>query len=144
MKPILDLSVLAASLAAPGTVIVPSLEAQYDWTAYATFVASLTGLTGGSLDVSIHDSPDQLTWYEYCRYPLVTAAAALANYSYTPAFNDKVQAIGVYPAALATPVPVLASGTGRGGHPFAYLRAVFIAGAGTSVGRDQNVRTIAR
>ena len=143
MKPSLDLSTAAATLNAAATVVVSPKEPGYDLCTQLTIVAELQGITGGTLDVVIQDSADGVKWFDYVHFAQLAAAAAAVVYSYDPTLNDTISTIGkaVDPA---TPVPVLAAGLARGGHPLQFLRAVYIAGAGASAGVAQTLTVFAR
>jgi hypothetical protein len=143
MKSRLDLSFLAAPLAVAGTYKNDPQEPGYDACSFLTIVAELTGITGGTLDVHIQDSPDGVTWYDYLHFAQLAAGAAAVKVVYTPALPNAIVTIGksVDPA---TPAPVLAAAAFRGGHPFRYLRSVAIAGAGASAGVAQTITIIGR
>jgi hypothetical protein len=143
MRARLDLSFTAAQLNAAGTVKNDPQEPGYDAANYITIVAELVGITGGTLDVTIQDSPDGVVWYDYVHFAQLAAGAAAIKTSYTPALPNAIVTIGksVDPA---TPVPVLAAASFRGGHPFRYLRSVAIAGAGASAGAAQTITVIGR
>src|SRR4051812_2079935 len=138
MKAQLDLSFTAAQLAAAGTVKNDPKEAGYDACSYFCVMAELVGLTNGTLDVTIQDSPDGVSWYDYVHFAQLAAGAAAVKISYTPALPNAIVTIGktVDPA---TPAPVLAAAAFRGGHPFRYLRSVAVAGAGASAGAAQTI-----
>jgi hypothetical protein len=143
MKASLDLSFTIAQTAAAGTVKNDPQEPGYDACQYLTIVAELVGVTGGTLDVHIQDSPDGVTWYDYVHFAQLAAAATAVKYAFTPALPNALVTIGksVDPA---TPVPVLAAASFRGGHPFRYLRSVAVVGAGATVGAAQTITVIGR
>lgn len=143
MKAIQDFSTPAASLNAPGTVIVDPRANLYDSVAWIKILAELQGITGGTLDVTIQDSADGVKWLDYVHFPQIAAAAAAIKYSYEPAFPNAITVIGTA-TDPATPTVVLAAGASRGGHPLSYLRAVYVAGAGASAGVAQTVTVFAR
>lgn len=100
-------------------------------------IATLTGATGGPLDVYVQKSVDGVNWYDYVHFTQVLAVAPAVTYSYVPALNDNIVAIG------SGTTPVLAAGSASGGHWYDWLRVVFVSGAGTSAGAAQNIRVLA-
>ena len=106
-------------------------------------IASLRGPTGGTLDVTIQDSPDGLTWYDYVHFPQQAAGGARTVYCYEPSLPNAITTIGTT-TDPATPAPVLAAGSARGGNPMRYMRAVAVVGAGASVGQIQTITVISR
>jgi hypothetical protein len=143
VKSKLDLSFTAPQLAAAGTVKNDPRENGYDACTFITIVAELTGLTGGTLDVTIQDSADGVTWFDFVHFAQLAAGAAAVKYAYVPGLTGAITVIGksVDPA---TPVPVLAANSARGGHPLSFLRAVAVAGAGASAGVAQTITVFAR
>ncbi|MES1176495.1 MAG: hypothetical protein ABUL62_19380 [Myxococcales bacterium] len=144
VKASLDLSFAAASLNAAGTYKNDPKEPRYDCASFVNIEATLQGLTGGTLDVTIQDSPDGLTWYDFARFPQIAAGAAKATYSYNPTLSNAIVAIGNPTTDPATPAPGIVANAVRGGHPMSYLRAVAVAGAGASAGVAQTIIVNAR
>ncbi len=101
-----------------------------------TFIATLAGGTGGTLDVYVQHSADNVTFYDYVHFAQLAAGAASVTYSYAPALNDTISTIG------KNTTPVLAAGTAAGGHPFDFLRVLYVAGASTSAGAAQSVKVL--
>jgi hypothetical protein len=98
-------------------------------------VAALVGATGGTLDVYLQWTPDGgTTWFDYAHYPQLASAAAAVKYSASSSFGAATTPTVVGKGSLATPAVALAVNTFLGG-PFGNgLRAVYVAGASTTVG----------
>lgn len=103
-----------------------------------SFFATITGGTGGTLDVIVEDSDDGTDWYEYCHFAQVAAATA-STQRYSPALNDTVVAVG----KNLTTTMTLASGAGAGGKWQDRMRLRFVTGSGNSAGVSQTVRIVA-
>lgn len=101
-----------------------------------TFKATITGATGGTLDVYVQHSADNVVWDDYIHFPQAAAAAAAVSYSYDPALNDSIVTVG------GGTTPALAAGSVAGGHPMDYLRVLYVAGASTSAGAAQSVKVL--
>ncbi len=94
-------------------------------------VASLIGATGGTLDVYLQTSVDGTTWYDYAHYAQLAAAAGAATLAFTvtrSAQQASITAIG------SNASPALAANSVIGGDFGDRMRAICVAGAGTSVG----------
>lgn len=144
MKSQLDLSFAAAPLNVAGTYKNDPQEGGYYAASFVTVVATLQGITGGTLDVYIQDSPDGVTWYDLVHFPQLAAAAAKVTYAYNPTLSNAIITIGNPTVDPATPAPALAANSMRGGHPMSFLRAVAVAGAGASAGVAQTILVNAR
>ncbi len=107
-----------------------------------TFVATITGATGGTIDVYIQHSPDNVTWYDYAHFPQSAGSAAAVSYSLSPALNNIIVTVGAPTAAASTPTPAIAAGVCAGGHWFDFLRVVYVAGTSTSAGAAQVVKVL--
>ncbi len=107
-----------------------------------TFEATLTGATGGTLDVYIQHSADGVDWYDYVHFSQIPALTPVATYSYDPASNDNIVPVGKGTANSAGPL-TLAANTVAGGRCHDQLRTVFVAGASTSAGAAQIVNVLA-
>ncbi len=102
-----------------------------------TVLATLTGATGGVLDVYLQGSFDGgVTWYEVCHFTQVAAAAAAKVYTVVFANAAAMTQVGTG-TAVSAGTAVLTAGTIVGGHPGDQLRAVYVAGASTSAGAAQ-------
>lgn len=108
---------------------------------YLTFVATLTGATGGVLDVIVETSANGTTWYEYIHYTQKGAGSAATTTLYTPdpssgalvsvGKNDLANTLGA--------TMTLAAGNGAGGRWLDQLRIRYVAGSSTSAGAAQSV-----
>lgn len=105
-----------------------------------TVNATLTGATGGALNVLVETSPDGTNWYEMVHFPQIAAAAAAAQYSVSIQLDNTVVARGKNKTTTAA----LATGTAFGGQWYDRMRVRFIAGSGTSAGAAQAVEIIGR
>lgn len=103
-----------------------------------TAFATLTGGTGGSLDVVIEGSFDGINFFERVRFKSVPAATTDVQ-SATVVIGDKVTQIGK--SSLSSPGSnILGAGVVAHGHWGEFLRLKFIAGVGTSAGALQEVQ----
>jgi hypothetical protein len=101
--------------------------------------ATITGATGGTIDVLVETSPDGTTWYEM--WHIAQSAAAAAAKSITVSFNrgtGYATTIGV--GTLASTTMTLASGAAVDGQWFDRLRVRMVAGTSTSAGAVQSVK----
>lgn len=93
-------------------------------------IAELVGATGGTLDVVVQTSFDEGgTWYEYCRFPQLSAGASAIVYSATSANSPA----GIVAVSKSTTL-VLPQNTIVGGAWGNRARLVMVAGSGTSAG----------
>lgn len=145
MRAVQDLSFTIAQTVAAGTYVNDPQEKRYDTCENLLIVAQLVGVTGGTLDVTIQDSPDGVTWFDLAHFAQLAGGAAAVAYAYAPTLTGAI-AIATIGSTVdpATPVPVLAAGSVRGGHPLSFLRAVCVVGAGASVGKIQTITVFAR
>jgi hypothetical protein len=107
------------------------------------FYATITGGTGGPLDVLIEHSPDGVDWYEYVHFTQVSAAA-VKTYVAAPAVNAasvNVGKNGLDGSAQGTTM-TLTAGTVAGGQWFDKMRVRYVAGTSTSAGATQVVRVL--
>lgn len=107
----------------------------YDW---FTIDASLAGATGGTLDVYLQrlvgDPTTSTTWRDWLHFPQLAAGAAAVAYhaqSFSP--SPTLTVVGT------NTTPVIAANTFLGGHPGNQVRALYVAGAGTSAGVAQSI-----
>lgn len=107
------------------------------------FVATITGGTGGPLDVIIEDSSDGANWYEFAHFTQV-GAATTASYRYSPVRNDNIVQVGKnnLTGSTLTTTMVLTAGSVAGGRWQDQLRVRYVAGASTSAGATQAVGVI--
>lgn len=104
--------------------------ADFDW---FSVDAQLVGATGGTLDVYLQRKVDSDLWADWLHFPQLTAGAAAVKYSAQSGSDKTIHAVGNGSDASAG-TPALAANTLVGGHPGDQLRAVYVAGAGTSAG----------
>jgi hypothetical protein len=105
---------------------------------WLTVIATLTGATGGTLDVILEHSPDGVDWYELAHFPQVAAAAAAKTITWEPGVGGSFITIG----KNQTTASVLAAGMSAGELWFDRLRVRQIAGTSTSAGAAQSVVVI--
>lgn len=107
-----------------------------------SFIATLQGGTGGTLDVYLQTSfDDGVTWYDYAHYAQLAAGAAQSRILWHVNRSTSVTA----PTTIGTGTsPALAVSTINGGAWGDRLRLLFVAGAGTSAGASQSVSIIAQ
>jgi len=132
-----QLTLAGTSPAAPSTAVLggaSNVIGGLDEADWLHIVATVTGATGGTLDVYLQISPDAgTTWVDYIHFPQLAAAAAAVSYSYTSALNNALTVVGT---AL---VPALAANSAAGGWWGKQMRAVCVAGAGTVAGAVQTM-----
>ena len=108
--------------------VVPTLD-RY---AYLMIDAELVGATGGTLDIYLQrrvtksDGTD--VWYDWLHFPQLSAGASAVKYTVTPTATAGIVTVGKDTS------PALAANTCIGGHPGEALRALYVAGSGTSAG----------
>lgn len=101
-------------------------------------VATLAGATGGTLDVYLQVSPDEgTTWVDYAHYPQLAAGAASSTRVWC--VTRKAQQTTLATVGTGSS-PALAANTIVGGEFGDRMRAVYVAGAGTSAGAAQTIR----
>lgn len=136
MATLSSFSIIEASPAAASTVasttIIRGLS-RYD---FFTIDAAITGATGGVLDVYLQrevGGAQSTTWRDWCRFTQAAAGAAVAYYYASSGVTTDITAVG------NGTTPVIAANTFLGGHPGDAVRALFVAGASTSVGATQTI-----
>lgn len=109
---------------------------EYDW---FTIDAQLVGATGGNLDVylqrqvAVDAEVSGGVWADWLHFPQLSGSASAVKYSAISGANTTITVVGnATDASGAT--PALAANTFVGGHPGNKLRAVYVAGSGTSAG----------
>lgn len=129
-KKITDTSPASASTAAGDTVNgMGAFDA-------ITILATLTGATGGTLDVYLQSSWDGgTTWYDLVHFTQLAAAGAARTYKATLALSTTITTVGK--GSVGTPGVALAANTVAAGHWGDQIRAVYVAGVGTSAGAAQ-------
>lgn len=97
--------------------------------------AEITGATGGSLNVYLQTSPDLgTTWVDYASFPLASAGASVATYSFTVSRGAQQSSMVAVGKNLS---PLLAANSVIGGDFGDRMRAVFKANASTTAGAAQ-------
>lgn len=99
--------------------------------------ATLTGATGGTLDVYLQTSVDGTEWVDYAHFAQIAAATAAATYAFTVSRSGQNTSINTVGRNLT---PALAANSVIGGDFGNQLRVVYVAGAGTSAGAAQVIR----
>ena len=120
---------------AAGTAAVAGVGGFSEYEAITIF-ATITGATGGALDVYVQHSPDGVTWYDFVHFAQASAAAPAVSYAVAPSLNNSIVAIG------SGTTPALTAGGCAGGHWFDQLRVLYVAGSGTSAGAAQVVKVL--
>lgn len=98
--------------------------------------ATLTGATGGTLDVYLQTSYDGgTTWTDYAHFAQVagSAAASVQGFTSSSSEGDPMNAAG------QGSTPSLGAGSARKGVMGSFVRLAMVAGAGTSAGATQKV-----
>lgn len=111
---------------------------------FITVDATLTGATGGTLDVYLQrelGQPESGVWADWYHFAQLADGAAATHVS----FNSYMANAAVYPVTIGigttgTPAVALSAGTLVTPTPGMRIRYVFVAGAGTSAGAAQTVR----
>jgi hypothetical protein len=137
------------SPAAPGTVVskivspnssdTPAVLANLSEYESLVITAKVQGATGGTLDIYLQ-SWDGTDWIDWLHFTQLAGAAAAASLVYVP----QQPATSTIVIVGRNASPLLASGTGVGGHPGESLRMLFVSGTGTTAGALQTVRILAR
>lgn len=124
------------SPAAAGTVASTTITGLAGYRS-GVVAATLQGATGDVLDVYIQTSPDAgVTWVDYIHFPQLAAGAAAITYRF--GFGNYISS--------STPVvvgknltPALAANTAANGDFGDRMRAVYVAGAVTTVGAAETI-----
>lgn len=100
--------------------------------------ADLLGATGGTLDVYLQRRLGNDLWRDWIHFSQLADGAAAVKYSAPPGYSQTMTVVGG--GTTAAPGVAIAANTNIGCHPGTEIRAVYVAGAGTSVGAAQTVR----
>jgi hypothetical protein len=123
------------SPAAASTVVGETVAGMDRFDAWALY-ATLAGATGGTLDVYLQSSFDNgTTWYDFAHFAQLTAAAAAKTFYVSS--TQQVSATGAIQVGMGTtgsPSVALAADTYVRGPIGNLIRAVYVAGSGTSAG----------
>jgi len=99
--------------------------------------ATLTGATGGTLDVYLQTSVDGTEWRDYAHFAQLADGAAVATYGFSVSRSGQQTSITAIGKDLT---PALAANSVLGGDFGNQMRALYVAGAGTSAGAAQVIR----
>jgi hypothetical protein len=104
----------------------------------ARIIAALTGPTGGTLDCYIQSfDPTDSTWYDVVHFPQISAGAAVAYY--VANLSRIATAPNVTVLVGKDLSPALGANAVVRGEFGITLRAVFVSGAGTTLGAAQRL-----
>lgn len=136
------ITLTATSPASASTAASSTFAGDLSYFNALSFVATLQGATGGTLDVYLQTSfDDGVTWYDFAHYAQLAAGAAQSRILWHVNRSTAVTA----PTTIGTnTTPALAVSTINGGAWGDRIRLLFVAGAGTSVGASQSVSIIAQ
>lgn len=93
-------------------------------------VGELVGLTGGTLDVYLQDSPDDGTTWIDCAHFTQLSAASTAKVAFGLTLSSTIVPVGV--GTLGSPGVALAAATIRSAPWAPLMRIVAVSGSGTS------------
>lgn len=99
----------------------------YDW---FTIDASLVGATGGTLDVYLQRMVNG-TWVDWVHFPQLADGAAAVRYVIDSSASPSVAGATVVGSGTT---PALAANKMACVHPGSHVRALYVAGSGTSAG----------
>jgi hypothetical protein len=102
-----------------------------------TIRATLTGATGGTLDVYLQTSVDGAEWVDYIHFAQLADGAAAVTKAVVVSRAGQQTAITTVGTNAS---PALAANSVIGGDFGNQMRAVYVAGAGTSAGAAQVIR----
>jgi hypothetical protein len=124
-----DFKIEGSTPASATTAIVGDVRGldKYDWFQIS---AKLVGGTGGTLDVYLQRWIESDLWEDWIHFPQVAATATKYFAATATGVTDPVE---VGRGSDASPGVSLAAGKSIGGHPGRRVRAVAVAGAGTTV-----------
>jgi hypothetical protein len=131
--------IVETSPSAPGVMIGTVATASFAQFDTIRLYATLTGGTGGALDVVLEESFDQIEWFEFFRFPQV-AAGVTETWRATSVLQDGIMKVGL--SSLLTSQQVIAANTNGAGPWGDFIRAKYIAGAGTTAGATQIIRLV--
>lgn len=130
----------AASPAAASTVAGPSIKSVQLGRAHKLLVdATITGATGGALDVYLQRKVASDVWRDWIHFAQATAGAAAAHYQFMVTGELTTITVG-NGGTDSTPAVSLAANSMVNVMPGEELRWVFVAGASTSAGAVQTLR----
>jgi hypothetical protein len=100
--------------------------------------ATLTGATGGTLDVYLQRKVADDSWFDWVHFPQLADGAATKRYTVTITGNGST-IVEVGGGSDASPGVALAANTAVDVTPGGDVRIVFVAGVGTSAGAAQTI-----
>lgn len=126
------------SPASATTAVIGSAVSALDEYDALMIVATLQGATGGTLDIylQVNPSDDGATWVDYAHFPQLTAAAAATTKVWSVAKAAQVTTLATVGRDLT---PALPANTVLGGPWGRQMRAIAVAGVGTSAGAQQSI-----
>lgn len=124
------------SPAAAGTVVGGHVGMLQNYDALS-IRATLTGATGGTLDVYLQTSVDGVEWRDYAHFAQIAAATAAATYGFSVSRSGQQVSITAIGKDAS---PAIAANAVLGGDFGNQMRAVYVAGVGTSAGAAQVIR----
>jgi hypothetical protein len=136
-----NVTLIEPSPAAPGVVLgIKIADGLEDFGTIAAYL-TLRGATGGILTVTIQGTFDGVKWFDWFRTLDIAALAAASTIKVVATTEGtSTTVVGTGTASAAT--PLLEKGTVVPGHPGRKLRAVFEAGAGTTLGASQEITIV--
>jgi hypothetical protein len=102
-----------------------------------SILSNLRGSTGGTLDVYIQHSPDNVEYFDFLHYAQLAAGAPAALLHLSP----PVSSSGIVTIGSGVS-PVLAANSFAGGRWAEWLRVVFVAGGAVSGPQAQTIRVL--
>jgi hypothetical protein len=96
--------------------------------------AMLVGATGGTLDVYLQRCVGPDAWADWVHFTQLASGAAAVRYSLMASLANSTTITTANAGTDTVPAVGLGAGTFIGGHPGDTIRAVYVAGAGTSAG----------
>jgi hypothetical protein len=126
-------SIADVSPAAAGTVVGKSVVGLGDYP-LIRLDAELVGATNGTLDVYLQRLVKPGVWTDWLHFAQLAAGAAAVRYSLLGGHGLSTTITASNRGSDAAPAVALAAATFLGGHPGDVVRAVYVAGAGTTAG----------
>lgn len=130
-----ELASLSENAASSATTTVGSTIKNVSGYNSVGVVATLRGVSGGTLDVYLQGSIDGTTWFDVAHFPQLASSAAAITYA-LGLTNKADPSIGIKAVGLST-APALAANTLTGQGYGKYLRPLYVTGTGTSAGVGQ-------
>lgn len=131
-------SIAEVSPSAPGTVVGAQVSGLGDYPLIRVD-AELVGATGGALDVYLQRLIKPGVWTDWLHFAQLAAGAAAVRYSVLGGHGFSTTITTSNRGSNAAPAVALAAATFLGGHPGDVVRAVYVAGGGTSAGAQLSI-----